>query len=325
MLCARRRTSAGEKKVFSASAISLQGVLPGRRPRAATSPVDIPRYGDRICHQMPRAERLFQLTELLRGRDVTTVADLSEELRVSRRTLLRDLAALRERGLPISGEAGRGGGVRLEGARGVAAVHLSLSEVVSIWIAARLSRAASELPWGEAASSGMDKLLSSLPTAKARALRALCRRVVVGCPASAQIRAGAGPCPPELLSLFEQAFSAGIGLGFRYTDREADHAAPYRAAWAAGADPRLVRARARRRQGRAAHVSHGSHRAAAHLAGGHLSSGSPDPASAAAGAPGLAPLDGAVDVLTAGARGSAPALRDPRIMAGPRASESRWI
>jgi predicted DNA-binding transcriptional regulator YafY len=169
---------------------------------------------------MPRAERLFQLADLLRGRDATTVAELSQELGVSRRTLLRDLGALRERGLPISGEAGRGGGVRLEGARGVAAVHLSLSEVVSIWIAARLSRAASELPWGEAASSGMDKLLSSLPAPKARALRALCRRVVVGQPASAQIRAGAGPCPPELLSLFEQAFSAGIGLGFRYTDRE---------------------------------------------------------------------------------------------------------
>ncbi|HKO93691.1 MAG TPA: WYL domain-containing protein [Polyangiaceae bacterium] len=163
---------------------------------------------------------MLQLTDLLRGRDVTTVAELSEELGVSRRTLLRDLAALRERGLPISGEAGRGGGVRLDGARGVAAVHLSLSEVVSIWIAARLSRAASELPWGEAASSGMAKLLSSLPAAKARALRALCRRVVVGQPASAPIRAGAGPCPPELLTLFEQAFSAGLGLGFRYTDRE---------------------------------------------------------------------------------------------------------
>ena len=169
---------------------------------------------------MPRAERLLQLSALLRGRDVTTIAALSEELRVSRRTLLRDLATLRERGLPISGEAGRGGGVRLEGERGLAALHLSVTEVVSIWIAARLSRAASELPWGDAANSGMNKLLGSLPQPKARALRALCRRVVVGCPASAQVRAGAGPCPPELLSLFEQAFSTGRGLGFRYSDRE---------------------------------------------------------------------------------------------------------
>lgn len=162
----------------------------------------------------------MELADLLRGRDATAVGALAAELGVSRRTLLRDLGTLRERGMPISGEAGPGGGVRLEGDRGLAAVHLSLSEIVAIWLGARLSRAASDLPWGEAANSGMAKLLGSLPAAKARTLRALCRRVIAGEPASAAIRAGAGATPPELLRLFEEAFSTGIGLGFRYTDRE---------------------------------------------------------------------------------------------------------
>ena len=66
----------------------------------------------------------------------------------------------------------------------------------------------------------MAKLLGNLPAPKARALRALCRRVIVGHPASAPIRAGAGAAPPELLRLFEEAFSTGLGLGFQYTDRE---------------------------------------------------------------------------------------------------------
>jgi predicted DNA-binding transcriptional regulator YafY len=162
----------------------------------------------------------MELADLLRGREATTAADLAEELGVSRRTLLRDLAALRERGLPIAAEAGPGGGVRLDPDRGLAAVHLSLPEIVAIWLGARLSRATSDLPWGEAASSAMVKLLSSLPAPKARALRALCRRVVVGQPASATIRAGAGVAPAELLRLFEEAFSNGLGLGFHYTDRE---------------------------------------------------------------------------------------------------------
>lgn len=161
----------------------------------------------------------MDLLDLLRGRDATTVGVLAEELGVSRRTLLRDLAALRERGVPISGEAGPGGGVRLEGDRGLAAVHLSLAEVVAIWLAARLSRSASDLPWGEAATSGMAKLLAGVPAARARDLRALCRRVIVGQPASPRIRAGAGSAPAELLRLFEDAFSAGLGLGFHYTDR----------------------------------------------------------------------------------------------------------
>lgn len=167
----------------------------------------------------------MELSELLRGGERTTVSELAEQLGVSRRTLLRDLATLREHGDPIEGEAGPGGGVRLDAARGLTAAHLSVSEVVAIWLAARLSRAASDLPWGEAASSGMAKLLACVPAAKARALRALCRRVIVGQPASAPIRAGAGPAPAELLRLFEEAFSKGFGLGFHYTDREGRHSA----------------------------------------------------------------------------------------------------
>jgi predicted DNA-binding transcriptional regulator YafY len=168
---------------------------------------------------MSRAERLMDLAELLKSREGTSVAALAAELGVSRRTALRDLAALRRRGLPITGEAGPGGGVRFEGDRGVTAVHLSLAEVASMWLAARLAREATDLPWGNAARSGLTKLLASLPRARAQALRALCRRVVVGPGASANVRQGAGRPPQELLGLFEGAFSSGLGLGFQYVDR----------------------------------------------------------------------------------------------------------
>jgi predicted DNA-binding transcriptional regulator YafY len=122
--------------------------------------------------------------------------------------------------MPISGEAGPGGGVRLAGERGQAAVHLSVTEIVALWLGARLARGASDLPWSGDAYSAMAKLLASLPTQKARALRALSRRVVVGQPASPAVRAGAARAPRELLTLFEQAFSSGVGLGFVYSDRE---------------------------------------------------------------------------------------------------------
>ena len=91
---------------------------------------------------------------------------------------------------------------------------------MALWLGARLSRGTSDLPWGQAADSGMAKLLGSLPTTKARALRALCRRVIVGRTASAHVREGAAAAPRELLSLFEAAFSTGLGLGFTYRDRE---------------------------------------------------------------------------------------------------------
>ena len=168
---------------------------------------------------MTRAERLMDLADLLRGREGTTVAMLADELQVSERTVLRDLSTLRRRGLPISGDVGRGGGVRLEGERGVAAVHLNLAEVVSLWLAATLSRGASELPWGEAARSGLAKLLASLPQPKARELRTLCRRVIVGPPASECVRGTLGEAPKELLHLFEEAFTRGVGIAFNYVDR----------------------------------------------------------------------------------------------------------
>jgi predicted DNA-binding transcriptional regulator YafY len=169
---------------------------------------------------MGRADRLMDLLDHLRGAQAATVAQLAAELGVSARTLHRDLAALRDRGHPIRGDAGPGGGVRLEGDRGVTAVHLSLSEVVTVWLSARLSQAASDLPWSGAASSALAKLLASLPRPRARELRALCRRVVVGPPSSVRAESTVGRAPPELLCRFEEAFTVGIGLGFHYRDRE---------------------------------------------------------------------------------------------------------
>ena len=161
----------------------------------------------------------MDLADLLRGRDAITVEELARELSVSSRTILRDLATLRDRGMSIAGEAGPGGGVRLDRNRGSAAVHFSIAEIVGIWLAARLSREASNLPWGGAATSALAKLLASLPLAKARDLRTLCRRVIVGPDASSTIRGGAGAPPPELLRIFEDAFSRGYGLAFQYVDR----------------------------------------------------------------------------------------------------------
>lgn len=169
---------------------------------------------------MSRADRLMDLVDLLRGREGATIEELADELGVTSRTLFRDLALLRDRGMPITGEPGPGGGVRLDRDRGVTAVHLATAEVAALWLAARLSSVASEVPWSAEARSAMAKLLSSLPRDKARELRALCRRVVVGPPASPRVREGAGAPPPSLLGLFEKAFTRGIGLGFSYVDRE---------------------------------------------------------------------------------------------------------
>ncbi|WP_044890612.1 helix-turn-helix transcriptional regulator [Myxococcus hansupus] len=168
---------------------------------------------------MTRVDRVMRLMDFLRGREATTVAEIAEALDVSGRTVHRDLATLRQRGIPVSSDTGPGGGVRLERDRGVAAVHLSQEEVVALWLAASLSSTGSTLPWGNAARSGLQKLFASVPKERSRGMRELIRRVVVSRPASARVLADVGKPPEELLAVFERAFREQVCLSFDYRDR----------------------------------------------------------------------------------------------------------
>ncbi|MBM3506565.1 MAG: WYL domain-containing protein [Alphaproteobacteria bacterium] len=169
---------------------------------------------------MSRLDRLSDLEAHLRARGETTVGSLAAALGVSERTVFRDLAALRARGLVMDADPGPGGGVRLDRGLSPHAVQFTLAEVVSLWFAARLSQGASNLPWSGAARTGLAKLLGSLARPRATELHALCRRVIVGPPASEPVRAGARAPERELLGTFERAFSERRGLGFHYTDQQ---------------------------------------------------------------------------------------------------------
>lgn len=57
---------------------------------------------------MRRADRLFQIVQLIRGRRLTTAAYLADRLEISQRSVYRDIAALQAQGVPIDGEAGIG-------------------------------------------------------------------------------------------------------------------------------------------------------------------------------------------------------------------------
>ena len=57
---------------------------------------------------MRRADRLFQIIQFIRGRRVTTAAELARALEVSERTVYLDVRDLVLSGVPIEGEAGVG-------------------------------------------------------------------------------------------------------------------------------------------------------------------------------------------------------------------------
>jgi predicted DNA-binding transcriptional regulator YafY len=57
---------------------------------------------------MRRADRLFELVQIIRGRRLSTADFLAERMEVSARTVYRDIADLQAQGVPIEGEAGVG-------------------------------------------------------------------------------------------------------------------------------------------------------------------------------------------------------------------------
>ena len=57
---------------------------------------------------MRRADRLFEIIQFMRRKELTRARDLSEALEVSERTIYRDIQDLMASGVPIEGEAGDG-------------------------------------------------------------------------------------------------------------------------------------------------------------------------------------------------------------------------
>ena len=109
-----------------------------------------------------RAERLVALLFTLQSRQSATIAELAAALGVSKRTMHRDVAALRDAGVPLWTEPGRHGGVRLlEGWR-TRLDGLTSREAVTIF-AMGVPRALAELGLGTAMLAARAKVSAALP------------------------------------------------------------------------------------------------------------------------------------------------------------------
>jgi biotin operon repressor len=108
-----------------------------------------------------RAERLVALLFTLQSRQSATIAELAAALGVSKRTMHRDVAALRDAGVPLWTEPGRHGGVRLlEGWR-TRLDGLTSREAVTIF-AMGVPRALAELGLGTAMLAARAKVSAAL-------------------------------------------------------------------------------------------------------------------------------------------------------------------
>ena len=158
------------------------------------------------------------ILRLLRRSGTATVNELSGKVGVSRRTVLRDIGALREEGYLIQTDCGRGGGVQLDPQAMQGTARISVTEVFALVISVAAMRAARALPFAGLADAGLAKIERTLPAEKVRDLRRLLACLHIGALSPLQDLSDMGPMDAGLLPSFEIAFLQQVGLRFRYRD-----------------------------------------------------------------------------------------------------------
>ena len=156
----------------------------------------------------------------LRRNGTATVAALADDVGASRRTIIRDIGALREEGYILNTDPGPGGGVQLDPGSVQTTARLAVTEVFALLISVATMRAAQTLPFSQMADAGLAKIEKALPPDRVRDLRLFLDCLHVGQLSPQQDLSDVGPIDPQLLPAFEQAFFARTQMSFAYRDAQ---------------------------------------------------------------------------------------------------------
>ena len=110
---------------------------------------------------MRRADRLFHIIQLIRGRRLTTAAYLAGRLEVSERTIYRDIADLQLQGVPLEGEAGVG--YRLGAGFDLPPMMFTQDEAKALVASVRMAQVWLDSALAQGAQDALGKILSVLP------------------------------------------------------------------------------------------------------------------------------------------------------------------
>ena len=156
---------------------------------------------------------------MLAERDHTTVGDLATELGISTRTLHRDLALLREMGVPVEGDRGTGGGLRLEPGWSLGRVHLNESEALGLLLSLTIAEKVGSPLLLDDLRSITRKVGAAFAPAQARRILALRRRILVGQTASTQVLSGYRSPRSTVTKALLDAFARRRTALLRYEDQ----------------------------------------------------------------------------------------------------------
>ena len=120
---------------------------------------------------MRRADRLFQIVQLVRGRRLSTAEFLAERLQVSTRTVYRDVADLQAQGVPLEGEAGVG--YRMRAGFDLPPLMFTREEAQALVAAVRIAQPRLDQALAAQGEMALSKILAVLPVAARAAAESL--------------------------------------------------------------------------------------------------------------------------------------------------------
>ena len=125
-------------------------------------------------------DRLELLTAILKSEDALTSKMIAEELNISERTLFRDIGILRERGLPIEADKGRGGGIKLHRNWGVGRLSLESQEIIDVLISLAIAESMGPTLFMGSIHTVRHKLMASFSPKQKEQIHQLRQRIHIG-------------------------------------------------------------------------------------------------------------------------------------------------
>lgn len=163
-----------------------------------------------------RLRRMELLAVQLKQEELCTVKDLADQHGVSERTIARDLVLMREQGLPIDADRGRGGGVRLDRNWGVGRMNLTYPEAVDLLISIEVAEQMNSPMFLAGLGSVRRQLVASFSPEKRHKVKRLKSRILIGVTASTYVQTTITAPPKRVVQALHQAFIDQKTLGIRY-------------------------------------------------------------------------------------------------------------
>ena len=167
-----------------------------------------------------KQNRRERLLGLLRSGDFWTTMELAKALATSHRTLMRDIAELRDAGYPIASDRGRGGGISLNGRWGIDRLSLSSQEAITLLLSLTIVESISSANYGFGAKSLKQKIANTFPESQRQKITSLRKRILIGQPASSEVLSSFTGINENHFDKIKTAFFNSKRLSFRYRDEK---------------------------------------------------------------------------------------------------------